>query len=60
MNERLMRSAPDGFAQFVTAFEEADPGKVGPLWLVWRYEGAFTLADLMKVRASTKLCGGES
>ena len=51
MNERLMRSAPNGFAQFVTAFEEAEPGKAGPLWLVWRYEGDFTLADLMKVRA---------
>ena len=55
MNERLMRSAPNGFAQFVTAFEEAESGKAGPLWLVWRYEGDFTLADLMKVRSGIKL-----
>ena len=50
MNERLMRSAKTHFAEFVTAFEEAVPGKTGPLWLVWRYEGDFTLSDLMTVR----------
>ena len=50
MNERLMRSAKTHFAEFVTAFEEAIPGKTGPLWLVWRYEGDFTLSDLMTVR----------
>ncbi len=25
MNERLMRCAPDSFAEFLTAFEEPDP-----------------------------------
>ena len=64
MNERLMRSAPNGFASFVTAFEEAPAvqssrgaaPKAGPLWLVWRYEGEFNLADLMKVRGRTRCC----
>ena len=57
MNERLMRTAPSGFASFVTAFEEspagsrAAAGRPAPLWLVWRYEGDFTLADLMKARS---------
>ena len=62
MNERLMRSAPKGFASFVTAFEgapsgnRATAGKPAPLWLVWRYEGNFTLADLMKVRRTMGKC----
>ena len=49
MNERLMRAAPQCFASFLTAFEEGGRrGPGGPLWLVWRYEGDFTLFDLMQ------------
>ena len=58
MNERLMRAAPAGFAEFVTAFEESLPsGKPGPLWLLWRYEGDFTLGELMKVREEYSMRG---
>lgn len=47
MNERMMRVAPQSVAKFITAFEQ-EPGKEGePLWLVWRYEGDFSLADFM-------------
>ncbi|KAK9809673.1 hypothetical protein WJX73_003046 [Symbiochloris irregularis] len=63
MNERLMRAAPKYFAKFITAFEEdksaiQNPTKVkagqnrededeNPLWLIWRYEGDYTLWDIM-------------
>lgn len=51
MNERLMRAAPRCFAQFITAFEDTDAKKgksQEPLWLVWQYEGDYTLYDLMQ------------
>jgi serine/threonine protein kinase len=47
MNERLMRAAPDYFAEFMGAFAESSDDEGGPLWLVWKYEGNFTLAELM-------------
>ena len=57
MNERLMRAAPGQFAEFVTAFEETQTTKQKaklkrrnepiPLWLVWKFEGDFTLWNLM-------------
>lgn len=47
MNERLMRAAPDYFAKFMGAFAESSDDEGGPLWLVWKYEGNFTLAELM-------------
>ena len=61
MNERLMRAAPGRFAEFVTAFEEAAPEpkskskskfKNTPnlLWLVWKFEGDWTLWNLMQKR----------
>lgn len=57
MNERLMRAAPGKFAEFVTAFEESRPeGKSKarkgptPLWLIWKYEGDWTLWNLMQKR----------
>ena len=57
MNERLMRAAPGRFADFVTAFEERPPeGKArkakqpNPLWLIWRFEGDWTLWNLMQKR----------
>ena len=53
MNERLMRAAPGCFAEFLTAFEaEEAPSKNNkapePLWLIWQYEGDYTLWDLMQ------------
>lgn len=57
MNERLMRAAPGQFAEFVTAFEESVSPKQKaklksrnepiPLWLVWKFEGDYTLWNLM-------------
>ena len=52
MNERLMRAAPSCFAEFITAFEAEETTSKGkgpePLWLIWQYEGDFTLWDLMQ------------
>ena len=51
MNERLMRAAPGCFAEFLTAFEAEENTKSKgpePLWLVWQYEGDYTLWDLMQ------------
>ncbi|KAK9816689.1 hypothetical protein WJX72_003731 [[Myrmecia] bisecta] len=48
MNERLMRAAPGCFADFITAFEEGDGKPDDPLWLIWQYEGDYTLYDLMQ------------
>ena len=49
MNERMMRWAPKAVAEFVTAFSEGK-GQLGDAtWLVWAYEGDYTLADLMQV-----------
>ena len=51
MNERLMRAAPECYAEFITAFDEGSGGfnrSPEPLWLVWQYEGDFTLWDLMQ------------
>ncbi len=50
MNERLMRAAPESCAQFLAAFEDEGPeSPEGPqLTLVWKYEGDFTLYDVMQ------------
>lgn len=55
MNERLMRAAPGRFAEFVTAFEERPPEgrskksrQPNPLWLIWKFEGDWTLWNLMQ------------
>lgn len=55
MNERLMRAAPGCFAEFLTAFEAEETtsktknkGAPEPLWLIWQYEGDYTLWDLMQ------------
>ena len=57
MNERLMRAAPGRFAEFVTAFEERPSEAKGrkskqpnPLWLIWKFEGDWTLWNLMQKR----------
>jgi hypothetical protein len=52
MNERMMRHAPQAAAEFITAFSDGK-GQVGDsTWLVWGYEGDYTLADLMQVRCA--------
>lgn len=43
MNERLSRSKPGAVAEFIQAFDEGDD----VLWLAWKYEGDFTLGELM-------------
>ena len=62
MNERLMRIAPRSFAEFLYAFEEANGKQPDLLWLVWRYEGDYTLFDLLQVTPATwrLLCHQES
>lgn len=52
MNERMERLGGKHCAEFITAFGEKSP-KVGSLlddavWLVWRYEGEYTLFDVMQ------------
>lgn len=49
MNERMTRAAPKAAAEFITAFSDG-AGQLGDsTWLVWAYEGDYTLADLMAV-----------
>jgi hypothetical protein len=55
MNERLMRIAPRSFAEFLYAFEEDNGKQPDLLWLVWRYEGDYTLFDLLQVSAQQPL-----
>ena len=51
MNERMMRANPEVAAKFITAFsEKAEPQPGDPLWLLWDFEGTYTLADMMKSR----------
>lgn len=50
MNERMMRWAPQSAAEFITAFSDGKAEFGDPTWLVWAYEGDYTLADLMVVR----------
>jgi serine/threonine protein kinase len=48
MNERVRRACRNSCADFVHGFLESNPNKKGDeFWLVWRYEGKETLADLM-------------
>jgi hypothetical protein len=46
MNERARRACDEACAEFVDAFEDTQ-AKGKPLWLIWKYEGGDTLADLM-------------
>ena len=58
MNERMMRAAPQAVAQYVTAFSDG-AGRVGDsTWLVWRYEGDYTLAEMMQVGGSVAVRAG--
>ncbi|ERN05496.1 hypothetical protein AMTR_s00007p00257360 [Amborella trichopoda] len=48
MNERVRRACANSCADFVYGFlESSSKGKGGAYWLIWRYEGEATLADLM-------------
>ena len=50
MNERVMRLPGKHAAQFITAFDETkSSASDSAVWLVWDYEGAFTLYDLLQV-----------
>ena len=49
MNERMMRWAPKSAAEFITAFSDGNAQFGDSTWLVWTYEGDYTLADLMVV-----------
>lgn len=50
MNERMMRVSPQSAARFITAFSDGRGAVGDSTWLVWEYEGDYTLADLMQVR----------
>eukprot|EP00271_Cylindrocystis_brebissonii_P011127 TRINITY_DN2790_c0_g1_i1.p1 TRINITY_DN2790_c0_g1~~TRINITY_DN2790_c0_g1_i1.p1 ORF type:complete len:643 (-),score=121.23 TRINITY_DN2790_c0_g1_i1:904-2832(-) len=48
MNERVRRACPSSCADFVHGFlESSGRNKAAEFWLVWRFEGDSTLADLM-------------
>ncbi|XP_073003082.1 serine/threonine-protein kinase STN7, chloroplastic [Typha latifolia] len=64
MNERVRRACSSSCADFVYGFLESKPkGKAGgEYWLVWRFEGEDTLADLMQSKefpynVETKILG---
>ncbi|EFN52381.1 hypothetical protein CHLNCDRAFT_26777 [Chlorella variabilis] len=48
MNERMMRVSPQSAARFITAFSDGRGAVGDSTWLVWEYEGDYTLADLMQ------------
>lgn len=47
MNERVRRACANSCADFVYGFLESSSKKGGEYWLIWRFEGESTLADLM-------------
>ncbi|KAF8399163.1 hypothetical protein HHK36_015028 [Tetracentron sinense] len=47
MNERVRRACANSCADFVYGFLETSSKKGGEYWLIWRFEGKVTLADLM-------------
>jgi hypothetical protein len=51
MNERLMRSAQQAIACFLTAYTEGPPKQGSPLVLVWKFEGKQSLDDAMRDRS---------
>ncbi|GAV59682.1 Pkinase domain-containing protein [Cephalotus follicularis] len=48
MNERVRRACASSCADFVYGFLENSSKKGGEYWLIWRFEGEATLADLMQ------------
>ncbi|KAK9276602.1 hypothetical protein L1049_006137 [Liquidambar formosana] len=47
MNERVRRACANSCADFVYGFLESSSKKGAEYWLIWRFEGEATLADLM-------------
>ncbi|WOL18417.1 serine/threonine-protein kinase STN7, chloroplastic [Canna indica] len=65
MNERVRRACANSCADFLYGFlERKSKGKVGDeYWLIWRFEGEDTLADLMQSKefpynVEAKILGG--
>lgn len=50
MNERVRRACASSCADFLYGFMESSSKKQGEYWLIWRFEGESTLADLMASR----------
>ncbi|GMN38818.1 hypothetical protein TIFTF001_008042 [Ficus carica] len=48
MNERVRRACASSCADFLYGFLESSSKKGSEYWLLWRYEGEATLADLMQ------------
>lgn len=48
MNERARRACSNSCADFVHGFLESSSKKADEYWLIWRFEGEATLADLMQ------------
>ncbi|KAI3817164.1 hypothetical protein L1987_10953 [Smallanthus sonchifolius] len=48
MNERVRRACANSCADFVYGFLESSSKKGAEYWLIWRFEGESTLADLMQ------------
>ncbi|XP_021910207.1 serine/threonine-protein kinase STN7, chloroplastic [Carica papaya] len=48
MNERVRRACANSCADFLYGFLESSSKKGVEYWLLWRYEGEATLADLMQ------------
>lgn len=48
MNERVRRACANSCADFIYGFREASSKKSPEYWLLWRFEGEATLADLMQ------------
>ncbi|KAK4341029.1 hypothetical protein RND71_039530 [Anisodus tanguticus] len=50
MNERVRRACANSCADFLYGFLESSSKKGAEYWLLWRFEGKATLADLMQSR----------
>ncbi|CAI9786889.1 unnamed protein product [Fraxinus pennsylvanica] len=48
MNERVRRACANSCADFLYGFLESSSKKGAEYWLIWRYEGEATLADLLQ------------
>ncbi|XP_073031544.1 serine/threonine-protein kinase STN7, chloroplastic-like [Primulina eburnea] len=48
MNERVRRACANSCADFVYGFLEGSPKKGAEYWLLWKFEGEATLADLLQ------------
>lgn len=50
MNERVRRACGNSCADFIYGFLESSSKKEGEYWLIWRFEGETTLANLLLSR----------